>query len=162
MHGLKIDTTPLNPIYLEMGAAVQDCQKTELYISFIITLLIELSGGTLSDREFRGIMENLGSQTLGRLMEEIKKKVGFRDEAVQALRRALKARNFLVHRFYNARSELLLTQAGREKALNEIKEKRAEVNLANAMLDPVMNDLLSLKGIDLERFRAAVEESFES
>jgi len=162
MQGVRIDTTPLNPIYLEMGAAVQDCQRLELYISFIVTLLIELSGGTLSDHEFRGSMETLGSQTLGRLMDEIKKKVGFTDEAVHALRRAQRARNFLIHRFYNERSKLLLSQAGREKALGEIQEKRADINLANAMLDPVMNDLVRLQGIDLERFRSEVEQRFES
>ena len=162
MQGVRIDTTPLNPIYLEMGAAVQDCQRLELYISFIVTLLIELSGGTLSDHEFRGSMETLGSQTLGRLMDEIKKKVGFTDEAVHALRRAQRARNFLIHRFYNERSKLLLSQAGREKALGEIQEKRAEINLANALLDPVMNDLVRLQGIDLEQFRSEVEQRFES
>ena len=162
MQGVRIDTTPLNPIYLEMGAAVQDCQRLELYISFIVTLLIELSGGTLSDHEFRGSMEALGSQTMGRLMEEIKMKVGFTDESVHALRKAQRARNFLIHRFYNERSDLLLTQAGREKALGEIKGKRAEINLASSMLDPVMNDLIRLKGIDLDRFRSEVEQRFEN
>ena len=162
MQGVRIDTTPLNPIYLEMGAAVQDCQRLELYISFIVTLLIELSGGTLSDHEFQGSMEALGSQTLGRLMDEIKKKVGFTDEAVHALRKAQRSRNFLIHRFYNERSKLLLSQAGREKALGEIQEKRADINLANALLDPVMNDLVRLQGIDLERFRSEVEQRFES
>jgi len=162
MQGVRIDTTPLNPIYLEMGAAVQDCQRLELYISFIVTLLIELSGGTLSDHEFQGSMEALGSQTLGRLMDEIKKKVGFTDEAVHALRKAQRSRNFLIHRFYNERSKLLLSQAGRKKALSEIHEKRAEINLANALLDPVMNDLIRLQGIDLEQFRSEVQQRFES
>lgn len=162
MKPTQIDLTALNPIYLEMGAAVQDSQRLELYISFIVTLLIDLSGGTLSDHEFKGWMDNLGSQTLGRLMEEIKQKVGFTDEAVDSLRKSLKARNFLVHRFYNARSDLLLTQKGREKALSEIKSKREAINLANSMLDPVMKDLIRLKGIDIERFTDEVASRFES
>ncbi|HBA89430.1 MAG TPA: hypothetical protein DCZ75_16030 [Geobacter sp.] len=162
MQGLRIDTTPLNPIYLEMGAAVQDCQRIELYISFIVTLLIELSGGTLSDQEFKGSMESLGSQTLGRLMEEIKKKVGFTDDAVLALRKSQRSRNFLIHRFYNERSDLLLTQAGRDTALAEIRKRRAAINEANAMLDAVMHDLVRLKGIDLEQFKSELEQRFES
>jgi len=162
MQGIRIDTTPLNPIYLEMGAAVQDCQRIELYISFIVTLLIDLSGGTLSDHEFRGSMETLGTQTLGHLMEEIKKKVGFTDDAVHALRKALRSRNFLIHRFYNERSDLLLSQTGRDKALNEIRQKRAAINTANAMLDPVMNDLIRLKGIDIEQFKKEIEQRFET
>src|SRR6266567_3942599 len=144
MQGINIDTTPLNPIYLEMGAAVQDSQRLELYISFIVTLLVDLSGGTLSDDEFRGSMDTLGTQTLGRLMEEIKQKVGYTDAAVDGLRKALRARNFLIHRFYNARSDLLLNQTGREKALKEIIQKRSAINYANAMLDPVMKDLIRL------------------
>jgi hypothetical protein len=162
MRSIKIDTTPLNPIYLEMGAAVQDSQRLELYMSFIVTLLIDLSGGTLSDDEFKGLMDNLGSQTLGRLMEEIKKKVGFTDHAVDALRKAQRARNFLIHRFYNARSDLLLNQVGREQALKEVRQKREAINTANAMLDPVMNDLLRLKGIDSEQFRDEIEKRFET
>jgi len=162
MLGIKIDTTPLNPVYLEMGAAVQDSQRLELYISFIVTLLIDLSGGTLSDDEFKGSMESLGAQTLGRLMEEIKKKVGFTDTAVEDLRRALRARNFLIHRFYNARSDLFFTQTGREKAVKEIVLKRAAINTANAMLDPVMNDLIRLQGIDIQQVRDEIEKRFES
>lgn len=162
MRGINVDTTPLNPIYLEVGAAVQDSQRLELYISFIVTLLIDLSGGTLSDHEFKGSMENLGAQTLGRLMIEIKKKVGFTDDAVDGLREALRARNFLIHRFYNARSDLFLNQTGREKALKEIMRKRAAINNANAMLDPVMNDLIRLKGIDIEQFKDEIEKRFES
>jgi len=159
---MKIDSTPLNTIYLEMGAAVQDAQRLELYISFIVTLLIDLSGGTLSDDEFKGWMESLGTQTLGRLIEEIKKKVGFTDEAVDTLRRALKSRNFLMHRFYNARSDLLFSQAGRDQALQEIRQKRLAINTANAILDPVMNDLIQLKGIDVEQFRNEVQSRFEA
>jgi cell division GTPase FtsZ len=162
MNGIRIDTTPLNPIYLEMGAAVQDSQRLELYISFIVTLLIDLSGGTLSDDEFRGWMDNLGNQTLGRLIEEIKRKVGFTDEAVETLRKALRSRNFLIHRFYNARSGLLLNQAGREKALLEIGQKRAAINRANAILDPVMNDLIRLKGIDVEQIKNEIQSRFEA
>lgn len=161
MQAIKVDTTPLNPIYLEMGAAVQDCQRIELCISFIITLLIELSGGTLSDHQFRGSMETLGGQTFGRLLEEIKKKVGFRDEAVEALHKALRARNFLIHRFYNERSDLLLTQEGRDKALKEIQRKRDEIILATSLLDPVMNDLVRLKGIDVDRLRSEVAQKFQ-
>ena len=162
MQGKRVDTTPLNPIYLEMGAAVQDAQRLELYISFIVTLLIDLSGGTLSDDEFKGWMDNLGAQTLGRLIEEIKKKVGFTDEAVDTLRRALRSRNFLIHRFYNARSALLFNQAGREKALLEIVQKRKSINSANAILDPVMNDLIRMKGIDIEHFRDEMQSRFET
>lgn len=162
MTGIRIDTTPLNPIYLEMGAAVQDCQRSELYISFIVTLLIELSDGALTEEEFSGSMEVLGSQTMGRLMEEIKEKVGFNDQAVHALRLALKARNFLIHRFYNERSDLLLTGEGRERALREVRSKRATLNAANAVLDSVMKDLVRLKGIDLGLFKTELEERFES
>jgi hypothetical protein len=162
MQGIRVDTTSLNPIYLEMGAAVQDSQRLELYTSFIVTLLIDLSGGTLSDNEFKGWMENLGTQTLGRLIEEIKKKVGFTDEAVDTLRKALRARNFLIHRFYNARSDLLFSQAGREKALQEVRQKRAAINFANAILDPVMNDLIRLKGIDIEQFKNEIQDRFET
>lgn len=162
MQRIRIDTTTLNPIYLEMGAAVQDSQRLELYISFIVTLLIDLSGGTLSDHEFKGWMENFGAQTLGHLIEEIKKKVGFTDDAVDTLRKALRSRNFLIHRFYNARSDLFLNQAGRDKALQEIAQKRVTINSANAMLDPVMNDLIRLKGIDIEQIREEILSRFES
>src|ERR1044072_7290907 len=56
MQGLRIDTTPLNPIYLEMGAAVQDSQRLELFISLLVTLLTDLSGGTLPDAAVNGPM----------------------------------------------------------------------------------------------------------
>ncbi|QWV94134.1 hypothetical protein KP004_02790 [Geomonas oryzisoli] len=162
MQETRIDLTALNPIYLEMGAAVQDCQRIELYISFIVTLLIDLSDGDLSEQEFRGTMESLGAQTMGRLMEEIKQKVGFTDDSVRALRKALKARNFLIHRFYNERSDLLLTHEGREKALGEIRVNRAALHTANTMLDPVMKDLIRLKGIDMDQFRTELEQRFET
>jgi hypothetical protein len=162
MQGVTIDTKTFNPIYLEIGTAVQDSQRLELYISFIVTLLIDLGDGTLSDDQFKWSMDSLGSHSLGHLIEEIKKKVGFTDQAVEALRQALRARNFLIHRFYNARSDLFLTQAGREKALREIKQKREALIVAAAMLDPVMNELIRLKGIDIEQVKAEVAKRFET
>lgn len=162
MRGMSIETTPLKPIYLEMGAAVQDSQRLELYISFIVTLLSDLRGRNLSDDEFKWSMDNLSSNTLGRLIEEIKRNVGFNDAAVDGLHKALKARNFLIHRFYNARANLLLSQTGREKVLQEIRQKREQINAANAMLDPVMNDLIALKGIDFEQVRDEIEKKFET
>jgi len=162
MQGVTIDTKAFNPIYLEIGTAVQDSQRLELYISFIVTLLIDLSDGALSDDQFKWSMDSLGSHSLGHLIEQIKKKVGFTDQAVEALRQALRARNFLIHRFYNARSDLFLTQAGREKALREIKQKRKALIGAAAMLDPVMNELIRLKGIDIEQVKAEVAKRFET
>lgn len=162
MQGTTIDTTAFNPIYLEMGTAVQDCQRLELYISFIVTLLRDLGNGTLSDDEFKWSLDSLASHSLGHLIEQIKKRVGFTDQAVEALRQALRARNFLIHRFFNARSDLFITQAGREKALKEIRQKRETLVLAAAMLDPVMNDLIRLKGIDIEQVKAEVAKRFES
>ena len=161
MQANRMDSTPLIPIYQEMGAAVQDSQRLELYISLIVTLLIDLGQESLSDQEFHGWMENLSSQTLGRLIEEIKKKVGFTDDAVQTLRQALKARNFLMHRFYHARADRLLSAHGRSEALREIGEKREAINAACAMLDPVLHDLVLHQGIDLEQFRNDVEGRFE-
>jgi len=162
LPAISIDTRTLHPLYLEMGAAVQDSQRLELYISFIVTLLVDLGSGTLSEREFNGYMENLGAQTLGRLIEEIKQKVGFTDQAVDTLRKALRARNFLIHRFFNARSAQFFTQDGRERALGEISRKRQQINAANNMLDPVMNDLVRLKGIDINEFRFEVMSRFEN
>lgn len=161
MRGMSIETTPLKPIYLEMGAAVQDSQRLELYISFIVTLLSDL-GRNFSDDEFKWSMDNLSSNTLGRLIEEIKRNVGFNDAAVDGLHKALKSRNFLIHRFYNSRAQLLLSQTGREKVLREIRQKRHAINAANAMLEPVMNDLIALKGIDFEQVRDEIEKKFET
>ena len=128
----------------------------------IVTLIIDLSGGTLSDAQFDGLLENLGAQTLGRLIEEIKNKVGFTDEAVDILRKALRARNFLIHRFFTARSTLLISQSGREKALAEIRQKRLAIHTANAMLDPVLNSLIRLKGIDMGQYMNEVRSKFEN
>lgn len=161
MQELKIDTTPLNPIYQEMGAAVQDSQRIELYISLMMTLLIDLSEGALSDEEFDGVLESQGAQTLGKLIEEIRRRVGFTDEAVRQLRNALRCRNFLIHRFYNLRSDLLLSQAGREKALSEIRQKRVVINRATDLLNPVLTDLIGLKGIDLDQVKGEVLQRFE-
>ena len=107
-------------------------------------------------------MDTMSSNTLGRLIEEIKRNVGFNDAAVEGLHKALKARNFLIHRFYNSRANLLLTQTGREKVLQEIRQKREAISAANAMLDPVMNDLIALKGIDFEQVRDEIEKKFET
>ena len=96
----NFDTTPIHPIIFQVGAAVQDSQRLVLSISFIITLLVDLSSGKLTDDEFEGWMEGLGSKTLGRLIGKIKEKVEFDQAAIDALKGALAARNFLVHRFF--------------------------------------------------------------
>jgi len=157
----NFDTTPIHPIIFQVGAAVQDSQSLELSISFIITLLVDLSGGKLTDDEFEGWMEDLGSKTLGRLIGKIKEKVEFDQAAVDALKGALAARNFLVHRFFNERSELFLNSEGRKKALKEIKIKRRAINTAYEMLDPVAVKLMSMKGISVDQLMSDIHSKFE-
>ena len=157
----KIDQKPIEPIVLQVGAAIQDSQQLELSISLIITMLIDLSEGRLSDADFVGWMDRLGSKTLGRLIHTIKEHVDFDDTSETILKEALKSRNYIVHDFFNERSETFLTPVGRKEVLSELGKRRKQIRRAYEMIDPIVAKLFELKGIDMNQIIKDIHAEYE-
>lgn len=156
-----IDSKLIEPIVLQVGAAVQDSQRLELSLSYITTLLVDLNAGALSDPEFEWTMESLGKKTLGRLISAIREFMDLDNEATQVLKEALSSRNFIIHHFFQERSELFLTSDGRKNALSEVRTKRKAMIRAFEILDPVAQLLMKLKGIDTTAIQQKIQSSYE-
>lgn len=161
-HETKLDLKSFKPILIQAGAALKDSQTIEHSISYIITLIINLSKGGISDADFDRLMEDNSKKTLGRLINEIKKYVSFSELNEEALKKALEARNYLIHKFFNENAQLLLSSKGREEALKILKEKRLLMNEGYKIIDEIAIALMKISGIEIEELERKVIQMFES
>jgi len=156
-----MDLKPIHPILLQVGAAVQDSQRLEFSLSYIMTLLSERSGGLFSGDEFEQSMESFGRRTLGRLIATIREFTDLDSQAEAALREGLEARNFIIHHFFVDRTELFFTIEGRRQALIEVRRKRESMIRAFELLDPLAQALMRARGFDPQARETLIKDLYK-
>jgi hypothetical protein len=157
------DKAEIKPLTEILGYSVLDSQRLEYSIAFMMLLLNnELN---LSDKEqddkIDNYMESLSKKTLGNLIRELKKISNVSNEFEERLSEALDARNYLIHKFFNDQNEKLLTSIGREEALKTLKSKRKILFDCYEFLDPFIQTLMQLKGMNPKVIMEDVANKFE-
>jgi hypothetical protein len=78
----------------------------------------------------------------------------------EALREALAARNFLIHRSLSANAERLTRAETRGALIKEIRSKRAKVQKVDVMLHPfIMGFSAALDGLERSKIEAEIREA---
>jgi hypothetical protein len=147
----------VGPIAEQVGAVVQTSQQMEMGICLSITLLKQLDSEVFTDSEFETEMNLFGKKTLGALIKEFKKHIDFDKQAEEALKLALKERNYIIHSFYNDQIESFLTPEGRKNALERVREARHRIHPGYTILDSAVNSLLALSGLSLAEITKQAE-----
>ena len=95
----------LNELYTHFGIASEKAQVLELeagnvVISFI-TLFVDTKSITNEEKkEYKRLIDDVDSKTLGNLLREIKSIVHFDSTSENIINEALNKRNYLIHRFF--------------------------------------------------------------
>jgi hypothetical protein len=155
--------THLKPIADILGLAVLDSQRLEYSIAFIMLLVNKQFSFNTKEHDdlIDEYMLNLSSLTLGNLMNQLKQLIEIDNNSKVALENALDARNYLMHRFLNSQQEKLLTIKGRKEALELVKVKRQIIFNCYAFLDPIIQQLMILRGMNPEEIIKSVSSKYE-
>ena len=143
----------LNPFYIEVGAALMDCQTFEYGIAFLLFLLSRLGIKGLDIKEMSAIMENETKKTAGQLINMLKQYVKVSEDLEEKLKLALDARNLIIHRVVVDNIEKLPNPETRNILIKEINSLRSKVRLADKSIRKIVNNLTKeLDGFDEKEF----------
>ena len=134
----------LQPIYFEAGAALFDCQSFEYGIAGLLHLFAIFGTDGLDPNKTVAILEKDEKKTAGQLIEMLKRHIEVSEGIEQALTKALKARNKLIHRYLIENVERLAEPRAHNEIVKEIRSLRSEVRKAHQMLDPFIKSLAEI------------------
>jgi hypothetical protein len=145
-------------LYAAFGMVAEKAQVLEVAVGNValsfLTLFYKTDELSPDDRMlFRGVIDDLNSKTLGRLLLFVKSTGTFDDAILQVIDEALERRNYLMHQFFRRHNFGIFSLTGREQMIDELKEIRNKLALAETMLNAISESLDMLAG------RGGVSES---
>jgi hypothetical protein len=145
----------MQPLLIEAGASLYDCQHFEYGIALLLFHLSRVGTEGLDFAKMSLIMEDKEKHTAGALIKMLKKHVTVSPGIEDALEQALAARNLLIHRMLVDNVERLPAAESRAALVKEIRKLRAKVQKADTLLRPfIMGFSKTLDGVDERKFEA--------
>ena len=163
IHKMPLDKSEIKPITDVLGYAVMDSQKLEYSIAFLMLLVnneLILSSNEQNEK-IDNYMLQLSKKTLGLLIRQLQGISTVSQGFIEKLNAALDARNYLIHKFFNDQGENMLTIEGRKEALRIAKEKRKILYDCYNFLDPFIQNLMTLRGMNYENVLNSLSKEYK-
>ncbi len=133
-------------MYRQVGEALHLGQALELHIHVLISVLNDNFG---SDIEQNGLIVKDDKNTLGRLINELKKHASLDDAGIKALKLALEKRNYIAHNFFNKNINAFSNQEVYEKTMIQLKADTKTIAIATAITQSFMMGFCEALKIDI-------------
>jgi hypothetical protein len=148
---LSSDGERIKHVYASYGLAVYLAQCLE---SGLINLSV-VEGRVCGEIHFRheadALDEWISRKTLGAMLIRMKSAVEIDQPGVEALDRALRARNALIHGFFYRHALQFMNKVGQRKMLEELSQTAGTFKLATVLVDTVTGVLFKVLGISQEQ-----------
>lgn len=154
---LDPESDQIREVYAYAGAALYFAQVLEHGLANLV-VVTQIGSEIRSLDALDARWEELFGLTMGRQLREALKIAEFSSDEIEQLEEALKSRNFLAHDFFRERAKELLSIAGRNKLLNELREMRQQFEDADALLEPRTDKLSTRLGVTREMRAQEVEK----
>jgi hypothetical protein len=151
----------LNPLFVEAGAALMECQGFEYGIALLLYHFSRLGVVEIDPRQTTAIMENEEKKTAGQLITILKKHCEVSDSMKGNLTAALRARNKLIHRVLIDNAEKIPKPETRKELIKEIRELRSTVRKADQSIRTIVDSLgKAIDGFDPQEFENEIKNIF--
>jgi hypothetical protein len=132
---LKTTTDQNNAVYACAGSALQHAQEYEQALKFFIGVLRRIEPGRNTSESAEAMAHRLEKATLGQLLRQFSSKVRISDPSIPSLLlTAVEKRNFLAHRFFLERINLIAEEEGRVEMLRELTAMQALLERAGTLM----------------------------
>ena len=122
-EGMKNSTKEMVPIFCEYGMACFAAANLETGLELFLQLNDNYRKSHLRGISF-GVTEDIKSlRSLGKMLDEAKRREDFNDIEAQKVKKAIMTRNYLIHRFWNEILQLEVTSSAGEGKSKNIKIK---------------------------------------
>lgn len=146
---LKTEEGQLNAVFACFGSAAQHAQMFEEALGNFLLAYNHLRPEKMSDEESEELTQNIQARTMGQLLHKLKSLVTFKDgDYRERMEGALKARNYLMHRWFLDRQEAFNSEAGRMALLKELVGMERLLDSARVMANAMRIAMCETLGID--------------
>lgn len=146
---------------MEFGRAAHLAQllEYELISLFLIDSIVKGHAVVREDlKRFEGLWEK---QTLGKLLNPLKKSELIPDDLKDFLENVRKKRNYLMHSFFTASDNDFSTEIGMERMIKDLKKTYESFKVAKTLFHDTSTDLLGQLGITQERLEQEFNVIYE-
>ena len=151
----------LQPLLVEAGAALMDCQGFEYGLALLLLHFGRLGTEGLPPETLFLILDDKEKKTAGQLILMLRRHLTISDGLDEALTNALTARNKLIHRVLVDNIERVVDADSRALLVKEIRRLRSQVQKASKMLQPFIVALSeALDGVNQKQLEKELKERF--
>jgi len=138
-------------LYAQFGMAAEKAQILEVAAGNValsyLTLFYQPDTISADERDmFRSVINDLNKKTLGRLLGHVKSTAQFSESILEIIDDALTQRNYLMHHFFRTHNYAIHSAGGRQKMVDELKDIRNKLALAEATLNGISECLDQFAG----------------
>lgn len=149
----KSVASEMEPIFLELGKALLVCQSLEVSLRSLNALLAH-GEADREEGEFGASLDLYSNESLGQLINTLRKRIDIPAELSDYLESGLKIRNEIVHDSMTRNIERFTQPAGRLAVAFELAGMKKEVKKRNIVVNKFMDTLFAKNGCpdpDLKR-----------
>lgn len=147
----------IREVYARFGLAVYHAQVLEHGIVNAMLVLRLPDQDRFTRRDIDAFMSQQFENTLGKLIKNLRAELPLPLHLEDALRQALKTRNWLCHEYFRERALDFMTEVGRDKMLVELVEASRLLSDADDSLTAVVQPLADRCGLTQEVLDAQLE-----
>ena len=116
------ESEQIREVFAHYGLALYRAQCLERQLAMILASKYGPDPTRITRMDFDHSIEDMFSKTLGQLVRSIKELSALNEDEEERLKNALETRNWLAHRYFWERAVELLSEAGRELMINELRD----------------------------------------
>ncbi|MDX1433459.1 MAG: hypothetical protein R3286_13530 [Gammaproteobacteria bacterium] len=132
----------LVPVLAEFGAAMHVAQRLEYGLTLLLAFAAKYDEASISRAEVEDPFDRDAERTLGELFHRVRKKEYLTRAEQKIIRKAVKERNILVHRYLIDKGELMLTPEGRSELIGDIIRIRKNLQSADRIVESLVDRYL--------------------
>jgi hypothetical protein len=159
MRKIMIDESEqIKEVYAYFGLAIYTAQVLEHQIvnMFVATKLHERH--KISREDVDAIFDERFSQTMGKLIKDLKTIYKLSDTIIEQLDNALKTRNMLIHRYFREKVTQFSTIEGRLEMVRELDKVRQNFEKTDKILTEIYIEITRRHGVTQEMVDKALED----
>lgn len=155
----------MEPIFLELGKALFTCQSLEVNLRFLNAQLAHDKADGAEDA-FGASLDSYSNETLGQLINALRKRIDIPADLSDYLESGLKIRNEIVHDSITRDIERFAHPKGRLEVASELAFMKHEIKKRNVLVNKLLDALFAKDAFsntdlkrDTEEFRKFTNEA---
>lgn len=146
---LQTEEGQLNAVFACFGSVAQHAQMFEEALGNFLLAYNNVRPEKMSAQELEELTQNMQGRTMGQLLYELKSRVTFNaGDYRERMEAALKARNYLMHKWFLERRDAFNSEAGRMALLQELVDKEQLLDSARIMANAMRIAMCRTLGIE--------------